>query len=255
MADQNSFGTPELGLDHLIEHAKSTDSTRRWTAALALADFESLQSALTLHELKSDPNELVRTAASASLAGFSQTTLSEMETKLATTVDSSFVSGVWKSSPLPPLVKAANEEYADAILEIVRTEGPTTGGRLRRLLGEASLMGKGLNYAKLKSVLDPMLKEGIVLRVDRHGIDERLEKIIVSAPGLPEIVVRSRNQRLLTEIPINEARAVLQANTRYRLRPNKNLGFEVLTRHYEIQPNELFLVGEALENQWAGLFE
>ncbi len=254
--NQSSFSSSDgETLQDLLAEIDSPDSSRRWTIALTLSQFENIESALALHKLKSDPNELVRTAASSSLSGFSQGVLTEMETTLASSVDSNFISGLWKSTPLPPFLKAVTDEYADAILEIIKTEGPTTGGRLRRLLGEASLMGKGLNYTKLASVLDPMLKAGHVLRVDRHGVDARLEQVIVSAPGLPEIVVRARNQRLLTEIPINEARAVLQANTRYRLRPNKNLGFEVLSRHYEIQPNELFVVGEALENQWEGLFE
>lgn len=255
MNDHEVASSAGDNLSDLLAEINSPDSSRRWTIALSLSQFINIESALALHKLKSDPNELVRTAAATSLSGFSQSLLTEMETTLASKADSDFVSGVWKSSPLPPLLKDVAEMYAEAVLDIVKTEGPTTGGRLRRLLGEASLMGKGLNYSKLNSVLDPLLKAGLVLRVDRHGVEARLEQVIISAPGLPEIVVRPRNQRLLTEIPINEARAVLQSNTRYRLRPNKNLGFEVLSRHYEIQPNELFLVGEALENQWAGLFE
>jgi hypothetical protein len=254
MTDSDKFEVGPRLEPQLLDECNSGDSSIRWAAAISLSEFPTLPSALALHKLRTDASELVRTAATNSLSSFPPSLLNEMEVTLAQKPVSEFNSEVWKSYPLPDYGKSVSDEYRRAVLEIINTEGPTSGGRLRRLLGEASLMGRNFNVTKGLAVVQPLIISGQILRVDRFGHDAGLEKMIFTAPGIPEIVIRSRNSRLLTEIPVNEARAVLASNTRYKLRPNKNLGFEILSRHYEIKPNELFLVGEALETQWEGLF-
>jgi hypothetical protein len=255
MTEQNRLDASSAAETQFLLEAKSDDEMTRWASAISLAEFASLESALTLHSLKSDPSVLVRTAAANSLASFPEALRKEMETSVAQDVSSGFVSEVWKSYPLPKFVKSVLNEYCEATLKIIFTEGPTTGSRIRRLLAEASLMGRSFNATKCLAVIEPLVESGKLTRIDRFEPKAPIDKMIFTSPGIPEIVVRHRDSRLITEIPVNEARAVLLANTRYKLRPNKNLGFEVLSRHYEIQQNELFLVGEALENQWEGLFD
>jgi len=72
---------------------------------------------------------------------------------------------------------------------------------------------------------------------------------------MPEFVIRGRDGRDITEIPVNEARAVLLNNRLMRRNPsNRDAGFRVLMEQYGIKPNEFFLVGEAMEHQWQTLF-
>jgi hypothetical protein len=81
-----------------------------------------------------------------------------------------------------------------------------------------------------------------------------LDLWILNISGYPEIVIREREGREIIEIPVNEAQGVLRQDSSFMRRPNPEMGWEVLKRQYSIQRNEFHLVGEALENQWQGLF-
>ena len=236
--------------------SKSLDFAQRWTAAIGLSEIHTLESAQILFMLQSDEQEIVRTASKSSLSAMPASIRLALEKSLAVSGASvDFIPNVWKTKPLAPYTASLKHDYQNVVLDIISTEGPTCASRIRRLLGGASLTGSGFTAHKCKQVLDPMLASGLIYRVDRHPLEANFEFLILSQKALPEFVIRKRNDRQLTEIPVNEARAVLMQNIKYQRKPDKEVGFQVLCMHYEIQQNEFFLVGEALEGQWLGLFD
>ncbi len=142
-------------------------------------------------------------------------------------------------------------------MSIIAHEGPTTGGRIQRLLQLAAQPGGGgrISQGKLRPLLESLLEDNSLTRADEFFDSDNTDLWILHLPGHASTTVRPRNERFITEIPVNEARQVLLNDQRFQRRPdNRDVAFAVLQRHYEIQQNELHLVGEALEGQWQNLF-
>lgn len=257
METRNSFFQSELNRQELEGQSQDIVPTNRWLAAIKLSEIHELWAAKLLWNLKVDADENTRTAAVTGLKTFPESILSLLsEARSSSGVVS--VSERWKSGILPALTKDSREDYEAAVLSIVASEGPTTGARIQRLLQQASQPSGGgkVSQGKLKPILDTLIKSNDLTRADEFLDSENLELWILHAPGQNDLVVRGRNERLLTEIPVNEARAVLLSDQRFQRRPdNREVAFAALRRHYDIDQNELYVVGEALEGQWRNLFK
>lgn len=256
MEIRNDFFATESNRQELENLSADATSSNRWLAAIKLSEIHEEWAAKLLWKLKVDEDSNTRAAAIAALKKFPEKLLSSLHAK-SEAVPARRAVEVWKSGILPVLSKDSREEYEAAVLSILQAEGPTTGGRVQRLIQKASQPSGGgkLTQAKLKPLLENLLRANEVTRADEFFDSENLDLWILHIPTDPELIVRTRNERLLTEIPVNEARQVLREDPRVQRRAdNKEVAFAVLRRHYEIDQNELFLVGEALEGQWRNLF-
>ena len=206
--------------------------------------------------MKIDKDDNTRTAANNALKQFPKSFF-EIQNPEDDQSSEDFEVGIWKVRPLPTYETSNRDLFLAAIMDIVSTEGPVTGGRLQSRLSNATAINSGrrVSNGRLQTLLDELLKANMLTRADSHLESDEVELWIVHAPGMPEFVIRGRDGRDITEIPVNEAKALLLDNRSMRRNPtNRDAGFRVLMEQYEIKPNEFFLVGEAMEHQWQTLF-
>lgn len=259
MTERKVFFESHADRQELEAQAVDSVATNRWLAAIKLSQIHEQWSAELLWKLKVDEDQNTRDAAINALKSFP----AEMLSRLGS-VDASveFIAEDYsefenlKFGILSPWSNETRSEYEANALDIVSYEGPTTGGRIQRLLELAARPGGGgkISQAKLRPLLENLIRDNQLTRADEFYDSENIDLWILHVPGKPAVVIRPRNARLLTEIPVNEARQVLLRDQRFQRRPeNREVAFSALQRHYEIQPNEFFLVGEAFEGQWQNL--
>ncbi len=254
--DRRGFFDEDSNKDAISLDSVSPDSGNRWFAAVQLSQIYEPWAADLLWKLKDDPDESTRNAARNALRTFPKELLASREQDAQEAVEAE--ASVWKTRPLPTLVATSRDQYLAAILDLLNSEGPTAGGRIFRLLVACAQASgsKPPGRGQVKLLLDAMYQANSVSRVDEHLDSDKLDLWIVVAKGWPEFVIRPRNGRDLRDIPVNEARAVLRGDRRFmRDTTNAEIGFRALKMHYEIADNEFHVVGEALENQWLGLFK
>lgn len=255
MTERSSFFSNEFDESEVAALSESPEPGDRWLAAIQLGQTSSLWAAQILWKLRLDEDSSTRTAAISAIRKYEPSVLAE----LGLNVDSGntkFEPQVWKAHPLPKYEAASRELYAASIVDILGCEGPTTGGRVFRLLCAAAVAG-GNSYPsrnQVKELVSKLFEMGSITRTDKHLDSSIFDMWILNLPDYPDLVIRPRMSRDLTEIPVNEAQAVLRQDPRFMRRPNPDMGWEILKRQYEIGQNEFHLVGEALENQWLGLF-
>lgn len=256
MNERRDFFAYDASEEELIRQSKSTSADERWLAAIQLGQTHTAFAANLLWVLKEDSDESTRTAATMALRNFPVEILALVELdKFAGDVN--FEPTHWKVRPLPKYVADSRDLYSAAMIDIVSSEGPTSGNRIFRLLSQASAAG-GAYHPTRTQVRDTALalvEYRALSRVDKHFDSPLLEHLIMTIPGVPEVIIRDRFGREIADIPINEAQEVLRADARFMRRPSPDMGWEVLMRHYDIKPNEFHLVGEALEGPWQGLFK
>jgi hypothetical protein len=253
--ERRSFFSASIDQEDIERKARSTQEIDRWFAAVALAQIHEPWAFELLKALKADNDESTRVAAINALRSFP---IEFFDASLdVSREDSDFIPGIWKIRPLPTYDSSCRDLFLAAIVDIVGTEGSVTGGRIQtRLTGATAInSGKKVSKGRLKTLLDELIKSNVLTRADSHLDSDDIDLWIVHAPGTPEFVVRGRDGRDITEIPVNEAKAVLLDNRATRRNPaNRDAGFRVLMEQYGIKPNEFFLVGEAMEHQWQTLF-
>lgn len=253
--ERRSFFSASIDRDDIETKARSRQEIDRWFAAVALAQIHEPWAFDLLKVLKADRDESTRVAAVNALRAFP---VEFFDVSLIGSNEvSDFVPGVWKIRPLPTYDVASRDLFLAAVMDIVGTEGPVTGGRIQsRLTGATAISsGKRISKGRLKTLLDELIKSNVLTRADSHLDSDHVELWIVHAPVMPEFVIRGRDGRDLTEIPVNEAKAVLLENRATRRNPaNRDAGFRVLMEHYGIKQNEFHLVGEAMAQQWQTLF-
>jgi hypothetical protein len=254
--ERRSFFSAEIDQDELSVKAKSSSDVDRWLAAVALGQVHELWAFELLRTLKTDKDDNTRTAANNALKQFPKSFFELQNSDFEHSADD-FEVGIWKVRPLPTYEASNRDLFLGAVMDIVATEGPVTGGRIQSRLSNATAIngGRRVSKGRLQTLLDELLKSNLLTRADSHLDSDDVELWIVHAPGMPEFVVRGRDGRDITEIPVNEAKAVLLENRATRRNPaNRDAGFRVLMEQYGIKPNEFFLVGEAMEHQWQTLF-
>ncbi len=254
--ERRSFFSAEIDQGELSSKAKSLSDVDRWLAAVALGQVHELWAFDLLRKLKIDQDDNTRTAANNALRQFPRSFFEALNLE-GDHSGEVFKSGVWKVRPLPTYESSNRDLFLAAIMDIVSTEGPVTGGRIQSRLLSATVINSGrrVSNGRLQTLLTELLKANKLTRADSHLDSDEVVLWIVHAPGTPEYVIRGRDGRDITEIPVNEARAVLLDSRLMRRNPsNRDAGFRVLMEHYGIKPNEFFLVGEAMEKQWQTLF-
>lgn len=253
--ERQSFFSASIDQEELQSKANSSDDVDRWLSAVALSSVHEDWAFDILKTLKADRDENTRTAALNSLRTFPASFFDISANELSQEND--FVPGIWKIRPLPSYDSRTRDIFLAAVMDIVGTEGPVTGGRIQSRLSSATAISSGrrISNGRLKTLLDVLIETNLLTRADPHLDNDDVGLWIVHAPGMPEFVVRGRDGRDITDIPVNEAKAVLLLNrsTRRNL-DNRDAGFRVLMEQYGIKHNEFFLVGEAMAGQWQTLF-
>jgi hypothetical protein len=256
--ERKSFFAAVIEQNDLELKATSSRVDDRWLAAVALSRvFEDWAFDL-LHQLKTDTDESTRSAARAALRQFPRDFFDRFAGAGSAPKDTDFVPGIWKLRPLPEYEHAIRDLFLAAVVDLISVEGPVTGSRVQTMLTKASLIGRGgkVSKGRTRTLLVELLDSNLLTRADSHLSNEDIDLWILHQPGTPELLVRKRMGRELIEIPVNEARAVLQLSSKFRRNPkNRDSAFRILMDHYEIKQNEFFLVGEAMANQWQTLFD
>ncbi|MHA2788241.1 hypothetical protein ACXZ66_03695 [Corynebacterium sp. S7] len=110
-----------------------------------------------------------------------------------------------------PVAEASNFQLETGILEILKREGPMTGGLLRSRYVKSSgipFVNKQL-ASPLNRVINRMLNSGAIRVIGndfRNGYTDRTFYL----PKTPPVVLRERGPRLLGEIPIEEVRGLMR---------------------------------------------
>lgn len=256
MSERKDFFQAVVDERSIREGANSPDSTQRWFAVIQLSQIIERWSCDLLWGLKDDEDESTRVAARNALRNFPKEFLTGRTTEEFSSEPISV--SIWKVRPLPTLNASSRDLFLAAVLDLLNAEGATTGGRIFRLLGACNQASgsKTIGRGQVKQLLDDLHKANRIARVDEHLDSDLIDSWIVIPRGWPEYVIRPRNSRDLRDIPITEARAVLRNDRRFMRDTTKtDLGFRALREQYEIADNEFHVVGEALENQWLGLFK
>lgn len=251
----------------LEDNALDTDGAIRWVAAIELGQVQEEWSAKVLWRLKTDRDENVRAAALNSLSKFDRNKLAQFVAQLDSEpiveqLDSSDKYGdedyvPWKIRPLPDPSPENEWQVSPALLDIINTESPVTGGRILYLYGSSVFpnMPKKISKYRLKKALNSLISRNLIARADTVD-DENLENWILHTVGTPEVVVREKGQRTLGQIPISEVRAVIRNRLRSRYESaSPDTKFMTLQEAYSIKNSELHIIGGLLENEWQGLFD
>jgi len=255
---RKSFFDESSSQEELQSRAKSPDAFVRWSAAVELGQLNADWAISELWTLQHDSDENTRNAAKSGLAHRSPAELSKAIGESASASHKSSQDyREWKIRPLPPLDEITEPIYKNVILDILATEGPTVGSRIYRLTGSSMNPNNvfSISKSRLKKLLRRSIEDGVLQRHDFTPASDDLETSTYFISGRESVAIRPRGKRLLSEIPVTEVRAVLNADPRVTRRQNDfDFQFRVLARQYEIAENELFVVGGLLEREWLGLF-
>lgn len=261
------FGAPPKEL--LLENAVSTDPTARWAAAIELGQLGDEDAAKALWKLKIDNDENVRAAADLAINELDryvlERALKELNLEVASVIDEIETDYsyedveqhvAWKIRTLPDPKEESEWAIDAAIINIVTVEGPLTGARLLSLYGRAVFPNapKKISKFRVKLALERLRKRNIISRSDTSRSDE-IETWIIHRAGYPGVLVRTKGLRLLSEIPVNEVKALINQKLFGAAATNKDRQFKVIMEHYEIAPKELYIAGALLEKEWSTLLD
>jgi hypothetical protein len=250
----------------LVENATSAESSLRWAAAVELGEIPEPWSVELLWQLKDDSDNYVSAVANKALSGFDplliekavfhkesikpdvdhSQTLEFSENEVAAHVS-------WKTRPLEPPSEINDWAVSAAILDIVNTEGPMTGPRLMRLYGESVFPNspKKLSKHRMQNAVE-RLSQRSVITVSNSSV-EGIDGWTLFRTGTPEIAVRDRGSRSLSEIPVTEVAALVRLRSRRGATLNRNRQFQLIIEAYEIPQSELHIAGAVLDNEWRDL--
>lgn len=255
---RKSFFEDSSSQEELLSRAQSADAFLRWSAAVELGQLTTEWAISELWRLQHDPDENTRNAAKSGLAHRTPIELAAAIGESANDIPhSSQDYREWKIRPLPALDETTEPIYKNVILDILATEGPTVGSRIYRLTGSSMNPNNvfSISKSRLKKILRVLIEDGVLQRHDFTPSTEDLETSTYFISGRESVAIRPRGKRMLSEIPVTEVRAILNADPRVARRQNDfDFQFKVLARQYEISEKELFVVGGLLEREWLGLF-
>lgn len=255
---RKSFFEEQSSEQSLRARARDSDTFVRWACAVELGQLTNPWAIQLLWELKTDSNDHTRAAALNSLKQFSEV---EISSSLGTSfgesamVDRSY--SEWKIRPLPNLSDETSAIFETAIIDILATEGPTTGSRIFRLMSESIDPNNRfvLSKHRLSKVLKALVLTNTLTRNDYTPSKSDLETSTYHLTSLPGVAIRPRGTRRLEEIPVTEVRELLNSNPRVRRRSGDlDFQFRVVSEEFQILPNEFHIVGALLEREWFGLF-
>ena len=265
---RRQFFRSEVDPQELSDNAVSLNSSTRWAAAIELGEIPEDWSVKLLWLLKDDGDEYVRQAASSALSGFDHKLLEqalsgiESADKITRTpeIAESSEGGIlehvpWKTRPLDPPDDDNTWASTAVIIDIVNTEGPLTGARLLRLYGESVYPNapRKLSRSRVERAVKATMRRGIVSKSFADANDY-FESWILHRTGTPEVFVRTRGSRKLSEIPVTEVEELVRQKAGRRHQTlNQNRRFAILMDAYQIPQNEFHLVGAALEKEWSAL--
>ncbi len=124
----------------------------------------------------------------------------------------------WPVRPLPDPRTVSLADVAKSLIAIVKIEGPVLGGRAYSLRLRAAGLYTGTR--ELRSVLNKAsfaaIKAGAIIGLNEFpGPTQKF--LVLRIPGSPEVRVRTRGERSVSEIPLAELAEVVASTRAYRL--------------------------------------
>jgi hypothetical protein len=261
MSQRREFFEVEIDFKELETHARSQDSTIRWSSAIELSQLATEEAISLLWSLTTDLDDYVRDAAKIGLQQADQELVARvLAAKWAPVSDvPKYVgSGIakhiaWKVRPLE--VPSTENEWAvdAAVLNIVQVEGPLTGPRLLRLYGMATYPDnpRKLPKSRIQTAVKRLERRGLVGHLQDYSEGE-LDAWTLFKIGSPEVAVREQGLRKLSEIPVTELIARVRENMGDDFDyAGQNDRFKALQAVYGIKQQELHIVGELLAKEWS----
>jgi hypothetical protein len=262
---RRDFFEPTASHPTLSEHAQSGDSSLRWAAAIELGEIPEKWSAELLWTLKDDVDQYVSAVAKQALGKFDPSLIEQNAFLLkgeperkgpeASSVSSVLADHVsWKTRPMEVPSEVNEWAVSAAIVDIVNTEGPLTGARLMRLYGECVFPNspRKLSKARMKRAAAGLISRGVISTRQSDNPDS-LESWILFRSNTPEVSLRTKGARKLSEIPVTEVLALTRERSPGARAPNPNRQLQIILEAYAIPQNELHLVGAILEGEWSSL--
>lgn len=168
----------------------------------------------------------------------------------------------WEQRPLPDPRDATIKEITEGLVEIISVEGPVIIHRVFRLYLKAAGIGRLGDYIKsrLINALQRAITKGVVLEANELGCREKLNRVVLLI-NTPRVVLRSKGNRNLNEIPQSEIAGIMiriirekglnpdekeiifrSALEYYGLSRMTKKSYEILDRAFKLskQGNELF---------------
>jgi hypothetical protein len=255
---RKSFFDEPSSQEELLARSQSTDPFERWTAAVELGHVAQKWAVPILWEMKTDNDENTRVAALASLANYSDEEISKGIGESGTPrIHVAKEYREWKTRTLPELSDDTSALFETVVLDILGTEGPTTGNRIFRLIGTSVNPNNKYVVSKnsLKKILRTLVARNVITRSDFNPSSDELDVSTFHLTGQPGVVVRRRGNRLLEEIPLAELKETIRNDPRAsRRRGDADFLFKVVAQNFEISHLEYHIVGRLLEREWFGLF-
>jgi len=247
----------------------------RWAAAVAMGSANEPALVVALTRALQDTDDLVRSAARASLDRLKCSLGDQVEQVLDADLSSRAIDAgarglrhlkceadaprysAWKIRELPRPSDCDPYLLEAAIMDIVGTEGPVLGHRLVSLYGQACSRDNPRSYprTRLVNAVRHLADEGVLICVD--GLTStNVEDWTLRTCNQPDVCVRQRGHRELAEIPVSEIRAVWRATQRGSFRgahAGSDQILQFVLGFYGVHKSDLHVVGRLFEHEWMPL--
>ncbi|MEW5921918.1 MAG: AAA domain-containing protein [Bacillota bacterium] len=116
----------------------------------------------------------------------------------------------WDQRPLPDPRQVSIQIISEGLIDIISTEGPVFVHRVFHLYLKAAGIGRLGDHLKdaLLSALQKAISKGFILEANEFGDKDKLNRI-VRLPNTPKVILRTRGDRALDEIPPSEIAEVM----------------------------------------------
>jgi hypothetical protein len=144
----------------------------------------------------------------------------------------------WESESLPDPRYTSSEKIIKSFTKIITAEGPLFVRRLFQLYLKAAGIGRLGNRLRniLLRALQKAIKRNLFIENNELGVEDKLKRV-VRLHNAPEILLRTRGNRTLEEIPVLEIAALIDIFLKQRmvnLDEKENL-FRTVLNYYGFQ--------------------
>jgi superfamily I DNA and/or RNA helicase len=141
----------------------------------------------------------------------------------------------WEPEPLPDPRDASLQEIIEGLVKIVAVEGPIFVHRVFRLYLKAAGLGRLGDYLKnaLLRALQKAITKGLLVESNELEVRDKLARV-VRLPNTPRVILRTRGDRALEEIPPSEITAVINLFHKQNIvsLDEKEMLFRAVLDHY-----------------------
>ncbi|TWH52013.1 uncharacterized protein DUF559 [Sporomusa sp. KB1] len=143
----------------------------------------------------------------------------------------------WPAHSVPDPRTAPEANVLNALIEIIKAEGPIIGHRVYRIYLNACGIhrtGRQLRFV-FNKIVTKAVREKLILETNEYKLQDQIHKIL-RTPDSPPVVVRNRGNRTLEEIPPAEIAEVMRLLTESQseLKNDKEKLFRSVLDNYDL---------------------